>query len=349
VILRGISVLVGAAQLAALVATGHFAPLTWGLYGLLSAGFLWMAARTPALRSIMLLPLLTALGLLACWPQPPAAQFSQVLIGIGAIFGGYALWHLRRQATLQEAAMLAAIALGGFGVTCWQFLPPDQTQALLALGLAALPALGGGLTWMCARDPHRPPFALQAMASAGLIAIAALLAFPEWSAPVSLAILAAALMGLAIRADNRWLSHGALVMLGAGTLALAFSGSSSAEFHRLLWDDLPTSPGIAVLRWMSIAASATGLAWILGETRRGVHVQWLAALLAYGTLAQLIPAGWLAMTSALIVLALAEKGARLPLTASRRWTHSLHWRRCGRSIRWAYGCRRRWPRWRAIR
>jgi hypothetical protein len=187
------------------------------------------------------------------------------------------------------------------------------------------------------------------MASAGLIAIAALLAFPEWSAPVSLAILAAALMGLAIRADNRWLSHGALVMLGAGTLALAFSGSSSAEFHRLLWDDLPTSPGIAVLRWMSIAASATGLAWILGETRRGVHVQWLAALLAYGTLAQLIPAGWLAMTSALIVLALAEKGARLPLTASRRWTHSLHWRRCGRSIRWAYGCRRRWPRWRAIR
>jgi uncharacterized membrane protein len=144
VILRGISVLVGAAQLAALVATGHFAPLTWGLYGLLSAGFLWMAARTPALRSIMLLPLLTALGLLACWPQPPAAQFSQVLIGIGAIFGGYALWHLRRQATLQEAAMLAAIALGGFGVTCWQFLPPDQTQALLALGLAALPALGAG-------------------------------------------------------------------------------------------------------------------------------------------------------------------------------------------------------------
>jgi hypothetical protein len=150
------------------------------------------------------------------------------------------------------------------------------------------------------------------MASVSLIAIAALLAFPAWSAPVSLAILAAALMGLAIKADNRWLSHGALVMLGTGSLALALSGSSSAEFHRLLWDDLPTSPAIALLRWMSVAAAATGLAWALGETRRGVHVQWLAALLAYGTLAQLIPTGWLAITSALIVLALAEKGARLP-------------------------------------
>lgn len=312
VILRGISVLVGAAQLAAIVATGHFAPLTWGLYGLLSVGFLWMVSRMPALRSVLLLPLLTALGLLACWPQPTVELFALVLVGIVAIFGGYAMWQMRRHATLQEAATLAAIALGGFGVICWQFSPSDQALILLALGLSTLPALGAGLAWIGARAPHRLPFAIQAMASASLIAIAALAAFPEWSAPVSLALAATALMGLAIKADNRWLSHGALAMLGVSIIGLVVSGSSTAEFHRLLSDDLPTSPGIAVLRWASVAASSMAFAWTLAETRRGMTVQGLAALLAYGALAQVIPAGWLAISSALMVTALAEKGTRLP-------------------------------------
>jgi uncharacterized membrane protein len=305
-ILRGISVLVGAAQLAAIVATGHFALLTWGLYGLLSTGFLWMAARTPALRAILPLPLLTALGLLACWPQPPVGAFSQVLAGIGAIFGGYALWDLRRQARLQEAAMLTAIALGGFGVTAWHFSPSDRMLGLLALAFAALPALGAGLSWICARDPHRLPFALQAMASAVLIAMAALIALPEWSAPIALASLAAALLGLATKAGNRWLSHGALYMLGGGVLALPWSGEGFAELGRLASSD-PTAPtGMALLRWAAVTASAMGFAWMLAGTRRGRATQALAALLAYGTLAQIIPTQWLAVTSALMVLVLAE-------------------------------------------
>jgi uncharacterized membrane protein len=310
-ILRGISVLVGAAQLAAIVATGHFALLTWGLYGLLSTGFLWMAARTPALRSILLLPLLTALGLLACWPQPPLSLFSQVLVGLVTIFGGYALWHLRRQATLQEAAMLATIALGGFAVTGWHFSPSDRMLSLLALAFAALPALGAGLSWIGARDPHRPPFALQAMANAVLIAMAALIAFPEWSAPIALASLAAALLGLATKAGNRWLSHGALCMLGGGVLALPWSGAGIAELGRLASSDPTVPTGIALLRWAAVTASAMGFACMLAGTRRGTATQALAALLAYGTLAQIIPTSWLAVTSALMVPVLAEGLHRL--------------------------------------
>lgn len=65
-LLRAAGAAVGALQLAVLVAQGHFAPLTWALYGLLSLAFVWLAERTAVMRRTAAVPLLTALAL-----QPP--------------------------------------------------------------------------------------------------------------------------------------------------------------------------------------------------------------------------------------------------------------------------------------
>jgi hypothetical protein len=49
-LLRAAAAVGASAQLAVLVAQGDFALLTWGLYGLLCAAFVWMAQREAALR-----------------------------------------------------------------------------------------------------------------------------------------------------------------------------------------------------------------------------------------------------------------------------------------------------------
>jgi uncharacterized membrane protein len=313
-LLRGAAASIAALQLAALVATGDFAPLTWGLYGLLSAGFVWLTNRLPALRPLLILPLLTALGLLALWPNPHADIFTVVLAGIALIHGGPAFHHLRRTAALPEAASLAAIALAGFVITCWHFDPSIHHTVLLALGFAALPALGAALTWASARAPEGDPFALQAGASAMLIAIAALIDLPTWSAPASLAVVALATLALAKRARNRRLSHIALLGFSGSLLALTITGAPEAEFRRLVQDNGFALPGIALIRWGLVAGSALGFARLLMAPRERVALQGLAALLTYGALAQLLPAPWLAPACALALTVLAEIMRRRPTT-----------------------------------
>ncbi|WP_068082433.1 DUF2339 domain-containing protein [Novosphingobium rosa] len=305
-LLRGASATVAALQLAALVATGDFAPLTWGLYGLLSAGFVWLTTRVPALRPLLILPLLTALSLLAIWPDPHKDIFIVVLAGITLIHGGPALHHLRRAAGLPEAASLAAIALAGFVITCWHFDPSTGHTALLALCFAVLPALGATLTWASARAPEGDPFAMQAGASAVLIAFAAMIALPAWAAPAPLAVVAFATLALASRARNRRLSHIALLGLGSSLIALSITGSPGAEFRRLVQDSGFALPGASLIRWGLVAASAVGFARLLMAPRERMALQGLAALLTYGALAQLLPAPWLAPACALALLGLSE-------------------------------------------
>ncbi len=313
-LLRGVAASIAALQLAALVATGDFAPLTWGLYGLLSAGFVWLTTRLPALRPLLILPLLTALGLLALWPDPHRDIFTVVLAGIALIHGGPALYHLRRAATLPEAASLAAIALAGFAISLWHFNPSQSQAVLLALGFAALPALGATLTWTGARACEGDPFALQTGASATLVAIAALIDLPAWNAPASLALVALATLALASRARNHRLSYIALLGLGGSLIALTITGEPEAEFRRLVQDSGFALPGTPLIRWGSIAVSAIGFARLLLVPRERKALQGLATLLAYGALAQLLPAPWLAPACALALLGLSEIMRRRPAT-----------------------------------
>ena len=56
--------------MAALVATGGFAMLNWGLFGLISLAMLWLANREPSLERLPPVGLVITLMLLGLWPGP---------------------------------------------------------------------------------------------------------------------------------------------------------------------------------------------------------------------------------------------------------------------------------------
>jgi hypothetical protein len=194
-LLRAAAAVGASAQLAVLVAQGDFALLTWGLYGLLCAAFVWMAQREAALRPVLPVPLLTALGLLALWPHPLQGSFAVVVVGLLAVLGGGCLWRLHRAAMLVDAAMLMVLGLGLDALVSYHFALTATAQTLVALGLVLVPAAGAALVWRNHREGLC--FTLPAGTGAVLVAIAALAALPPWLAPVALTAVAGATLFLA--------------------------------------------------------------------------------------------------------------------------------------------------------
>lgn len=306
--LRGAAAVGAAAQLAVMVAQGDFALLTWGLYGLLCAGFGWMATREAVLRPLLPVPLLTALGLLALWPHPEGRDFAVVVLGLLAVQGGGGLWRLHRAADLVEAAMLMVMALALDGLIVWHFTLIAGAQASIALGLALVPAAGAAVVWGRARETLS--FTLPAGAGAVLVAIAALAASPEWMAPVALAVVAGGTLIVARRAGNGWLGAGAIALLAAGAAALTFTGDGFGEDVRLFADAPIASLTQALLRWASVTLGAAVFAWAYHGGRPGKLLQALAVLPFYGLLAQVLPAPWLACAMMLVLAGLGEVMAR---------------------------------------
>ena len=308
--LRLVSAAVGALQLALLVATGGFTLLTWGLYALLSLAVLWLGHRVPAIRAVVAVPLLTALGLLLLWTQPQAWSFALVLGGIAAIYGGHALWRLRTAAELPlallDAVGLAAVALGGFVAVQVQFSPTGPVSAQIALLLGLLPAAGAAMLWGLARQPGGRCFALTAGCAALLLAVALLSAAPGWSAPACLGAVSLLSLGLALRAGNWDLRFGALAFQVAALFALGFTGHADAEVLRLLEQAPQPDLVQALVRWSGAALSAAAMAWGMRRApSEGGLVgpgQVVATLVAYGLVAQIVPADWLGLTAAAAVL-----------------------------------------------
>lgn len=315
--LKIVSAIIAALQLAVLVATGGYTMLSWGLYGLLSIAFIWLMTRMPSLRNTVFVPLLTSLILAASWPEPAVGQFVAVIAGIVLIFGGSALWRLwRTGGGLIEAGQIVVTALGGFFVSYWQYqtvLPGEDTRfAMLALLFGLLPAAGAGLGW--ARTERRGDwrFAILILSTGFLLVVAAILGLADWTIPVSIAIIAAALLLIGEKAQDGRVRHGALFYLGAALLALTGTGAAATELTRLSIL-LPFDPSAqALLRW-GITLAVTGLfSWRFAGSAIGMTAQGVAAVLAYGLVAQFLPAPWLAIAAAAGMLLATEATRRAP-------------------------------------
>ena len=315
--LRVIASLAAALQIAVLIQQGGYAPLTWGLYGLLSLGFAWLSWRTPALRAAIVVPLATGLILTWLWPEPALGLFSAVMIGIVAVFGGLALARLwRGEGTVLEAGQLAALGLAGNLICNWQFdhgLPGQSLHfAWLALGFAAVPGLGAWLTWSRGEQRQGPSVALLAMTSGVLVIMAMLIGLADWLAPVSIALVTAGLLALAERTGDRLLRRGTLVFLGAAVLTLIGTAVDSGELERLWEASVAESVPQALLRWAALAALAAAFCWRFAASRGAVVLQVLAAVLGYGLIAQLVPPQWLAIAAAAVAAGFAVLAARKP-------------------------------------
>ncbi|MFT4053829.1 MAG: DUF2339 domain-containing protein [Novosphingobium sp.] len=314
-VLRAVTGVVGALQLALIVARGDFAPLTWGLYGLLSVAFVWLAGRTPILQRTVPVPLLTALGLAAVWPTPDVGLFATVMAGISATYGIYALRHLwRGNGGLVEVGVLSGIALGGYSVCFWKFYGENPGQnlrfALLALLFSALPAIGAGLGWRMGQRRDDARFALLASCTGILAVLAGLVGLPEWCAPIVIAVASVALLALSIIAMDHRLEKGALGFLGVAIAALLVTVDTTAELARLVEASAVPHPARAALRWAALCIVATSFAWRNSGTMLRFALQPIAVLLGYGLVAQVVPASWLGVATGAALVALAEVAQR---------------------------------------
>ncbi|MCE7796910.1 DUF2339 domain-containing protein [Sphingobium sufflavum] len=322
-VLRMGAAVVAAAQIAALVAKGGFEPLVWAFYLLLAGAMVWLAWREERFRPLPPVGLTIGLLLAALWPQPPMGQFAAVLLALGAIHAGPALWRLwRAGGSMIEAGQVMGFALAGHAITLFHYHAPggarDGALALLAIAAAALPALGAGLGWTRERGSDAR-FAGLVLASALLLAVAALIGLPHWLVPVGLAVLAGGLVLLARAAGDRRVEQGVAAFLAAAVLALLITAPSPDEWGRL-GGEAGNAPVLrAVLRW-GVVALAAGLAALRLTVRSRGAVALVAAVMAYGTVAQVVPVWSLPLVASLGALGVALAGRRL---ADAPWRFAL--------------------------
>jgi uncharacterized membrane protein len=315
-LVRTSGAVIASLQLALLVSSAGYDMLSWGLYGLLSLGFLAAIKRAPALRRFLAVPLLAALGLAAFWPQPPIAMFVLVLAGIALIFGIGVLQLLwRAEGDTEQALHLSIASLGSYGVLLWHAGLPDRMTtgalALTGLGFAVLPALGLVLGWRSNNRSEDLRFPLIAGVAAVVLALAALVALPQWMAPIGIGLMAGALLLLAIRAHD-----GRIALIGLGftvlaTLALVASGDGLHEMLRFVGEAEKVSIGQALARWGSVGILWLAFAWHYRHAMLGQAGGVACAAFAYAIAAQMVPGPWLALVTAVLFALLVEARRRV--------------------------------------
>ena len=313
-VLRTVTAIIASLQLAILVGMGGFSPLTWGLYGLLSAAFIWLSERTPTLRIALFVPMIVGLILLAAWPHPDSTQFALVL-GVGTLlYGGIALWRVwRPDGGMVPAAQLALAALGGDVAANTAHVlanPPhlfEHGYAWLALLFSLLPFAGVALGFRHEGRAQDGRFPLLAMTSGALVIIAALIGLAPWSFPVAIAAVAVGLLALGRVTQVPRLTQTAVAYLAMAAITLGFSGDTDAEFVRLGLSAPLVDVAQSFLRWASVAMSAALFAYAIIAAREArLALQALAALLTYGAIAQIAPTALLPVITAIGGLMLVE-------------------------------------------
>lgn len=319
--LRAAGALAASMQLALLVSKAGYQPLAWGLYLLLGATLAWFGWRRDEMRIASPVAALVGLFLYGLWPLPDGVLFTAVGAALAVIFAGVplALVAKERDGPVEWGMLalvppaLAALAYGGFG-----HFEQDSVEWQLALATLALGAFPAAGMWLLReRGPTLVFAGLAGVASAMLFA-ALLMLTPGWSAPL---VAAAALIvpaWLAYRREDSALRG--LLWLGSAVafIALLVTPQFFDELERLVIEADSALWLRATLRWVAAMLPLLALAMLeLRQRARGL-AEFLAALMAYGALAQFLPADALAWTAALAAIALyrllpARSGAILAL------------------------------------
>ena len=306
VVLRSASAVIGALQLALLVAYGGFTPLHWGLFGLIAAAGQFLASRDKNFGIVPSISLALSALLLAIWPDPTVFWFATVGLSLAAIHALPLLARLwQTPANLQRTLELCALSLAAPLLAKWQFWTIADTRlASIALGAAAVAATGIALGWK--RDDRKGDnrFALLTASAALLLAVAAVLVVPSWQAPLAIAAIAIAVLFFGKVARDRRIEGVAAGFAGATLPALIATMPTLSEVQPLLLGAGKVVAVNAVIRWLGLAALFALFAAKAVNCELRFASLIVAGALTYATLAQVV-AGWslpLAMGAVALVL-----------------------------------------------
>ena len=123
--LQLIAGIVAAAQMAALVATGGFALLNWGLFGLLAIASIWLARRDESLGETSRHRAVGGPAVARRLAVADRPRFRLVLIGTALIYATPAILRLWKAGGLIEAAEVGALGLGALLLTMFHFHQSD--------------------------------------------------------------------------------------------------------------------------------------------------------------------------------------------------------------------------------
>lgn len=307
-------------QIAFLVDQSGYSMLAWGCYLLLGLALAVLGLKHARLREASAMAAAISLWLLAAWPGASSGQIAAIAIAFAAIFAAAPLYHAwRGDAGPVDWGQLALYPIALVAALCFQLGLPiigarDPLVALGALALALLPGLAAMNAWPAPQDDfRRGPFAALA-SSATLVMLAGLAALPAWCAPLVAAVLvvpAYMLLGRRTAAMPRALFWTVAI---SGLVLLIWTGNF-LESNSLFGEGLEVSQWFGALRWLAAAIPFAVL--LNGEERTGPRRigEMLAALLGYGAMTMLVPAGYVPLAVAIAVLGLAkcfpQRGAAL--------------------------------------
>ena len=305
-LLRVAAAVLGCAQLAALVALGGFAPLDWGLFGLISLAILCLSRREPLFADLPALALGVAILLGVAWPAPTVAGMGALLaalVAIHAVPAALRVW--RDDARPVDAPMVAAVAVA-IGVLPALRFDHVGFVALVGAALAAGVAVRG---WRAVGRADDTRFATLVITAAGALALAAaqMLPFAGWASAA--ALLCAAMMTLADLADDRRIERAGWVF-GAATMALLGVGVGEG-----IGRTFGEAGSGQVAAWIVPAMVGLGLAIRSTGTRAAV-MQPAAVLIGYGAMAQVVSGSMLPLVPVVMLCAIAvsRRATVLPAT-----------------------------------
>ena len=321
---RMASILIGSAELAVLVAKGGFEPLQWGLFALLAAAGQWLNWREKGFEIVPTISLGIAALLMLVWPNPSPFWF--IIIGtamavIHIVPLILRLWQVpaRFQLSLELATASMAILL----VPMRHFYLFDGSRdvifALLAGIGAAIVALGAARGWKREERFSDTRFALLVAVSALLVTAMLLFLTANWFAPLAMASVAATVLLFGERAGDKRIERVASGLAGAALAFLIATTPSIHELARLIgWADGAVDMQ-AVLRWGGMSALFILLGSRLTQAGMRGTAQAVAASLAYGTIAQIIPGWSLPLGMAAVAIAMLALSAR----KDDRWMEAM--------------------------
>lgn len=296
-------------QMAVLVGNAGFEPLTWGLYLLIGAALTAMGWRYPSLRTASAMAAFIGLWLLGLWSGPSAPFYALIAAMMALIFAGMPLFHqLRGEAGFIERAQIALVALGIGAASYFHFGDWSTVGGPFALaagmaGLALLPIAAFASRWNNNSELEMRNDLLLLGSTHPLLFVALVMLVPASAAPLMAVALALPVLALLWKRSDDVLLAAGWIAIAIALVTLAVTPSFENEAMRLGGEGDKTASFTSLLRWIVCCSPLVVLGAIrpTGTSRPIADV--LAAGLAYGAAAQIVPGQALAWLAAIASLA----------------------------------------------